>query len=74
MKSSSSRANFRAFEHEAISQHSFGESPANSADAHIRTTRSATLESLEYEATVGLITAKREDAIDFLQDNQFGQN
>jgi hypothetical protein len=68
MNNSSSRANLRALAQEAISQHSFDVSPANSADAHIRTTRSATLDSLEGDAPIGLIAAKREDAMDVLQD------
>ncbi len=45
MKRSSSRAKVRTLAHEAISRHSSCERPAKSAEAHIKTARSARMDS-----------------------------
>ena len=60
MKRSSSRAKVMALAHEAISRHSCFESPVNSADAHMRITRSAMLVSVvDAPLCPGLNTGRR---------------
>src|SRR5947208_712584 len=72
MKRSSSRAYVRAWAHEAISLHSLGLKPVKSAEAHIKTIRSATLDSMLDGSPDWVPCTPRERAVamHFPHDNQ----